>query len=202
MKIPSILLLCSFVVLVGAAAIPPTPPSAGPKVNYVKPGHGYDASIKPRGNVEDGTILQRDEIPDHLERRESYWKRALAFLQRRETDIQATDRLLFVEPIAAFLDARTQENPPSLDWSSDGCSDSPDHPIKFNFLPSCQRHDFGYRNYKKQNRFTNDSKARIDQNFKNDMHNECNKYSVLKREACKGVADFYYEAVKEFGSKL
>ncbi|ORY12657.1 prokaryotic phospholipase A2-domain-containing protein, partial [Clohesyomyces aquaticus] len=115
---------------------------------------------------------------------------------------QATDRLLFSSTIAQFEAARNAKNPSTLDWSSDGCSDSPDNPFGFNFLQSCHRHDFGYRNYKKQSRFTDAAKAKIDTNFKTDMHNQCEKEgNVFEVAACKGVADVYYEAVKEFGSK-
>lgn len=139
---------------------------------------------------------------------------------RQETPEQATDRLLFSTTIDAFEAARNALNPPTLDWSSDGCSDSPDNPFGFDFLHSCHRHvshhcpfnalstliviqkDFGYRNYKAQSRFTDANKAKIDSNFKNDMYNQCStEGGVFEVAACKGVADVYYEAVKEFGSK-
>ena len=69
-------------------------------------------------------------------------------------------------------------------------------------MPSCQRHDFGYRNYKKQSRFTAANKARIDSNFKQDLDNQCNKESsAFKRGACTDIAEVYYEAVKNFGHK-
>ena len=75
-------------------------------------------------------------------------------------------------------------------------------PLGFNFVPSCQRHDFGYRNYKKQGRFDAAGKARIDSNFKKDLDNKCNTYNVVEREPCKGIAEIYYEAVKKFGHKM
>jgi len=65
---------------------------------------------------------------------------------RQETAIAATDRLLFSTTIAAFETARNAKNPASLDWTSDGCSSSPDNPFGFNFIEECHRHDFGYRN--------------------------------------------------------
>lgn len=203
MRIPSVLLLCSFIVLVHTAAIAPPPPpvstqteSPTPEVGYEKP--SYEASIETRGNVKDDTILEYDEIPEHLEYRESLWTRALALLQRRETDVEATDRLLFNTNMDAFLDAKRQQNPATLDWSDDGCTSSPDKPLGFNFLPPCQRHDFGYRNSKKQNRFPA-NKANVDNNFKADMYAVC-KTKGLFRRACEGMADTYYAAVKEFGS--
>jgi hypothetical protein len=63
----------------------------------------------------------------------------------------------------------------------------------------CYRHDFGYRNFKKQARFSATSKARIDSNFKKDMFNQCAKESF--RDACEATATVYYEAVKAFGKK-
>ena len=94
-------------------------------------------------------------------------------------------------------------NPPlPSDWSSNGCTASPDNPLGFDFLQSCQRHDFGYRNYKAQSRFSDDAKARIDDNFHDDMDNQCaTEDGDVKRGLCEGVATLYYEAVKAFGSK-
>jgi hypothetical protein len=66
-------------------------------------------------------------------------------------------------------------------------------------INSCYRHDFGYRNYKKQNRFTDANKARIDSNFKKDMLNQCKSESF--EDACEATATVYYEAVKAFGKK-
>lgn len=75
-------------------------------------------------------------------------------LEARETAVEATDRLVFRETLATFINGRNARNPPTLDWSSDGCSSSPDNPFGFDFLNSCYRHDFGYRNFKAQARFT------------------------------------------------
>ena len=55
---------------------------------------------------------------------------ALAFPQLlpRACDIQCTtDTLLFTDNIDTFEAARNARNPPTLDWSSDNCSDSPDN---------------------------------------------------------------------------
>ncbi|RMZ87775.1 hypothetical protein DV736_g5004, partial [Chaetothyriales sp. CBS 134916] len=123
-------------------------------------------------------------------------------LRRRlsEAELEAiTDEDLFSISIGTFEARRNAEDPPELDWSSDGCSDSPDNPLGFNFLPSCHRHDFGYRNYKAQGRFTSSNKARIDSNFKNDLDNQCATESF--EDTCLALAQVYYEAVKEFGSK-
>ena len=123
-------------------------------------------------------------------------------LFQRQTDLEAiTDTLLFSDTMSQFQAARNAQDPPELDWSSDGCTDSPDNPLGFDFLASCQRHDFGYRNYKAQGRFDDAGKARIDSNFKSDMFDQCMTEGDLQT-VCDGVAELYYEAVVEFGSKL
>ena len=127
---------------------------------------------------------------------------ALPTLVPRLTVLETTtDILLFTDTIAIFEAARNSQSPSTLIWTSDGCSDSPDNPLGFNFKPSCHRHDFGYRNYKAQARFTDDAKNKIDKNFKDDMDDECNKEKLLERVACKALAEVYYEAVQEFGEK-
>ncbi|KAH8708550.1 prokaryotic phospholipase A2-domain-containing protein, partial [Phaeosphaeriaceae sp. PMI808] len=111
-----------------------------------------------------------------------------------------TDSYLFSISISQFISNRNAHaGPAGLDWSADGCSNSPDNPFGFNFLNSCYRHDFGYRNYKKQSRFTNANKAKIDSNFKTDMYNQCANERF--RDACEATATVYYEAVKAFGKK-
>jgi len=155
--------------------------------------------IVARGNVEDETILERDELRDGLELHESIWERGLAIIQRRETQNQATDRLCFQTSMSSFLAAKRKQSPNTLIWTDDGCSKSPDRPAGFNFLHSCQRHDFGYRNFKKQNRFTKANRLRIDNKFKSDLYNECNRYGIIREAICKRLADTYYVAVRSAG---
>ena len=162
---------------------------------------------------------------------------AAAVTQRQSSLQQITDSYVFSISIGQFIDNRNaKRGPAELDWSSDGCSDSPDNPFGFDckalylsqFLPhtsshtlpfpvphfpvwnpptnppttvinSCYRHDFAYRNFKKQSRFTDANKARIDSNFKTDMYNQCKSESY--RDACEATATVYYEAVKAFGKK-
>ncbi|MEV0704498.1 phospholipase [Saccharopolyspora sp. NPDC050389] len=106
-----------------------------------------------------------------------------------------TDEYLYETSLDAFTETRA-EQPYSdqLDWSSDGCSMSPDKPLGYKFRTSCDRHDFGYRNYKKQDRFSEDNRKKVDDNFKADMYSVCGSDVV-----CKGTANIYYYAVREFG---
>lgn len=89
-------------------------------------------------------------------------------------------------------------NPTCFIWSSDNCSNSPDRPAGFNFIPPCQRHDFGSRNYKKKNQWNPVSKLRTDTQFLKDMNKVCwdlKVWNKLKIPACLIVAQKYFEAV-------
>lgn len=113
------------------------------------------------------------------------------------TDIQTiTDDYLFHTSLSSFVSIRAEAPyAGQLDWSSDACSWSPDKPIGFNFTPGCYRHDFGYRNYKRQGRFNETTRASIDSNFYNDLLGICNG-----NVACDGVAWIYYKAVRKLGT--
>jgi hypothetical protein len=108
---------------------------------------------------------------------------------------RTTDRYLHKASLAAFQSKRAQRpHARQLDWSSDGCSNAPDNPLGYNLVRACFRHDFGYRNYKRQGRFTEAARLRIDQRFKSDMYVIC-----AGRWACNRFADVYYAAVRRYG---
>jgi hypothetical protein len=86
-----------------------------------------------------------------------------------------------------------------FDWSTDYCSSSPDQPLGFDFRLSCQRHDWGYRNYKAMSQFPS-NKSRIDDAFYQDLRRKCATYNSIVRPACNSLAWTYYQAVKEFGN--
>ncbi|CAN9257803.1 unnamed protein product [Alternaria alternata] len=121
-----------------------------------------------------------------------------ALISRQASLEQVTDNYMFDISIDEFITNRNAKNPPELDWSSNGCTASPDNPFGFDFINSCYRHDFGYRNFKAQNRFEA-NKARIDDNFKTDMFNQCASESA--KGPCEATATLYYEAVKAFGRR-
>lgn len=127
-----------------------------------------------------------------------------------------TDRLLFKTSMTDFQKIRntviSNPNDPtaidvpvgSLDWDSDGCSDSPDNPFSFKFLPACQRHDFGYRNYKRQGRWNETTRERIDDNLYKDLKAVCRAIDAdatwgLQQKFCFNVAGIYFGAVRRFG---
>lgn len=86
-----------------------------------------------------------------------------------------------------------------FDWSTDGCSSSPDRPLGFDFRLPCKRHDFGYRNYKKAKAFAA-HKQRLDNAFHADLKRVCARHSPVVRPACLSLAWTYYTAVDVFGS--
>ncbi|KAK4117908.1 hypothetical protein N656DRAFT_774132 [Canariomyces notabilis] len=120
-------------------------------------------------------------------------------LALRQSSVQITDQYLFSISLPAFTARRNARDPATLIWDSDGCSSSPDNPFGFPFIPACHRHDFGYRNYKAQNRFTDAGKLRIDNNFRIDLYYQCAGSSV--RGVCEALAEVYYAAVRAFGGE-
>ncbi|KAI4616928.1 hypothetical protein J4E83_006510 [Alternaria metachromatica] len=120
-------------------------------------------------------------------------------VERQGTLEQVTDSYMFDISIAEFIANRNGKvGPPELNWESNGCTASPDNPFGFDFINSCYRHDFGYRNYKQQGRF-DAMKARTDSNFKTDMFNQC--ATEKAKGPCEATATLYYEAVKAFGKR-
>lgn len=106
-----------------------------------------------------------------------------------------TDTYLFELSLPEFVSTRTDRpHDDQLIWSSDACSWSPDEPLGYEFTRSCYRHDFGYRNYEAQGRFTESNRLAIDDNFRSDMYSTCDGEA-----ACENVADLYYFAVRQFG---
>ncbi len=117
-----------------------------------------------------------------------------------------------------------EKYPKALNWGNDGCS-VPSEVLLFGglgaaikayggvFEKSCDRHDFGYRNFGKNTstagvhpKFspTRATKDKIDSKFYSNMKVQCeSKYGSLNplRAACKAAAKVFYEAVSHRGDK-
>lgn len=89
-----------------------------------------------------------------------------AMKQESTTPEEIADELMFETPLDQFITHREKRDPTDLVWESDGCTHAPDNPMGFPFLPACQRHDFGYRNYRAQNRLNKAAKKKINNQFK------------------------------------
>lgn len=152
------------------------------------------------------TVLAASTSVTALPASESPAMLARAELEARATTCTnaATDKLIFKVSISSFEKARKAKNPSKCNWVSDNCSWSPDKPDGYNFIPSCHRHDFGYRNTKAQKRFTKAMKAKIDTNFKNDLYHYCAQFSgwsSWKGVECRRLADIYVAFVRKYGKR-
>lgn len=54
----------------------------------------------------------------------------------RQSNVAVTDQLMFGITLPAFSTRRANRDPPTLDWTTDGCTSSPDNPFGFPFLVS------------------------------------------------------------------
>ncbi|KND87921.1 hypothetical protein TOPH_07514 [Tolypocladium ophioglossoides CBS 100239] len=114
----------------------------------------------------------------------------------------ATDTLAFEAPMVSFLAQRAAKDPAGCDWSTDNCSYSPDRPYGYDFVPSCQRHDFAYRNAKAQGRFTRAIKERADDMFRKDLHEHCLTLAEdSSKRHCRRTADLYVWVAKTLGKR-
>lgn len=79
---------------------------------------------------------------------------------------------------------------------------SPDRPLGFNFIPPCQRQDFGDTNFAAKNQWNPVNKLRTDWRFCTDMWAVCDNFTgwenVLKRATCMVVASKYAIAAVVF----
>ncbi|EFY88248.1 hypothetical protein J3459_017903 [Metarhizium acridum] len=110
-----------------------------------------------------------------------------------------TDKIMFEIPLPEFTIRRDNELPNKLDWTSDGCTSSPNNPFNFPFLPACHRHDFGYANFRLQKRFTRTNKLKIDMQFRTDLYYQCQQSAA--EGVCRSLANVYYAAVRVFGGR-
>ncbi|EPS39851.1 hypothetical protein H072_6290 [Dactylellina haptotyla CBS 200.50] len=132
-----------------------------------------------------------------------------------------TNKLIFTITLGEFVNnyrAKGVDSPP-LVYDSDGCSVpkevadffhiDKDFPYGYAFLDSCYRHDFGYRNFKAQDRFTEPNRQKLDQKLKEDLLNQCSAQypnanifhplDWLNKTWCEAVAGVYFDFVRLCG---
>jgi hypothetical protein len=102
--------------------------------------------------------------------------------------------------ISDFQKARNSKTPSCFIWDSDNCTFSRDRPAGYNFIPACQRHDFGTRNYKKKDQWNYVSKFRTDNQLLKDTTKVCRDlkgWDKIKIPHCLTYAGIYYAAVRQ-----
>ena len=114
------------------------------------------------------------------------------------------NKMMFRTTLASFIaTAQSPTRDMRLDWSSDGCS----APFlgstgrTFDFTHACQRHDFGYRNFKALDDgkwWTPSLRHRIDRVFRADMYRDCSTRTRTMRKICRVWARTFYRAVRTF----
>lgn len=114
------------------------------------------------------------------------------------------DRYEFRTSLSAFVKiADSPSRDGRLDWTTDKCS----APVlgsagkTYDFTDSCRRHDFAYRNLARLDggrKWTAELRKRVDDRFLADMRNHCAHRRTIERAACRGWADLYYNAVRQF----
>ena len=92
-------------------------------------------------------------------------------------------------------------------WTTDDCS-APGFGstgLSYNFISPCQRHDFGYRNYKRidtesgEKIWNAENKFATDDQFLEDTREHCSTRIFYLKAQCLAWAQTYYYAVRAFG---
>ena len=127
-------------------------------------------------------------------------------------DPAVVEWMTFGVDIGTFVSTRSAPFPGPYDWSSDGCS-TPlpvglgDTGRSYNFRAACQRHDFGYRNFRlldaagPHGQWWNETtRRRIDDQFLTDMLVSCVPRHWTQRTSCRAWARVYHRAVRVAGN--
>ena len=120
-----------------------------------------------------------------------------------ETPIEAVSYVLFDVDFTTFTREKysLKRTFPSLDWTTDGCS----APVvgnegrSFNFTQACVRHDFGYRNIKRLGQFNELVRAKLDEQFHDDLKSSCATQLRTRKIRCLMWAETFFVAVRATG---
>jgi hypothetical protein len=119
------------------------------------------------------------------------------------SNVDAVRHIQFDLSIAVFTRQRfsLRRQYPTLNWTSDGCS----APIigsegrSFNFRAACDRHDFGYRNFKALEIFDTSTRKLIDEQLHRDMNTYCNSQRRTFKVRCIAWSEIFYTMVRAAG---
>lgn len=119
------------------------------------------------------------------------------------SNVDAVRYIEFDLDIATFTRQRfaLRRQYPTLDWTTDGCS----APIvgsegrSFNFRTACDRHDFGYRNFKNLGIFDTSTRTLIDEQLHRDMNTYCDSQRRTFKVRCVAWSEIFYTMVRAAG---
>jgi hypothetical protein len=119
------------------------------------------------------------------------------------SNVDAVRHIEFDLDIATFTRQRSSLRRlyPTLDWTTDGCS----APVvgsegrSFNFRSACNRHDFGYRNFKNLGLFDTSTRTLIDEQLYRDMNTYCDSQRRTLKVRCIAWSEIFYTMVRAAG---
>jgi hypothetical protein len=119
------------------------------------------------------------------------------------SNVDAVRHIEFDLDIATFTRQRSSLRRlyPTLDWTTDGCS----APVvgsegrSFNFRSACNRHDFGYRNFKHLGLFDTTTRTLIDEQLRRDMNTYCDSQRRTFKVRCVAWSEIFYTMVRAAG---
>ena len=119
------------------------------------------------------------------------------------SNVDAVRHIQFDLDITTFARQRfaLRRQYPTLDWTTDGCS----APIvgsegrSFNFRTACDRHDFGYRNFKAIGLFDTSTRTLIDEQLHRDMNKACDSQRRTFKVRCIAWSEIFYTMVRAAG---
>ena len=119
------------------------------------------------------------------------------------SNADAVRHIEFDLDIASFARQRfsMRRQYPTLDWTTDGCS----APIvgsegrSFNFRTACDRHDFGYRNFKALGLFDTSTRTLFDEQLHRDMNTSCDSQRRTLKVRCIAWSEIFYTMVRAAG---
>ena len=120
-----------------------------------------------------------------------------------ESPIEAVSYVMFDIDFTTFTREKfsLKRAYPHLDWTTDGCS----APVvgnegrSFNFTQACVRHDFGYRNFKRLGQFNELVRAKLDEQFHDDLGSSCATQVRTRKIRCLMWAETFFVVVRATG---
>lgn len=105
-----------------------------------------------------------------------------------------TDFLVFRASMKDFQHVRRQRLlSDQVSWRTTAC----DTAVRdgAGFREACERREFGYHNFARQNRFDGGMRERVDRRFKSELRSRCAGKDLVARPECERQADVYFAAV-------
>jgi hypothetical protein len=109
--------------------------------------------------------------------------------------VTVTDFLVFKASMSQFqYERRLRVLDDQVSWGATLCDRALKDPL-YDFKPACQRREFGYQNFKRQDRFSDGKQQRTDDKFRDDLKDVCKDKDFLTKATCERQATLYADTV-------